>query len=216
MCTRRNTNDSDLTFESFKFILDKLNPLHVKFWGRGESLIHKDCWRMIDEMKKRDIIIYLTTNFNLDIDWQSISNVNVIYISLHTFNAKNYQKITGNKINKVLDNILKARSMKLNIAIKSVVQNINKDDVGEFIEIAEKYHIKYITTDVRNIGNPKEHDFQTCRQPNFPFIAVNGDIYPCCMTPIKIGNIFQDNIDHTIIDLAKARKLDKCLTCELN
>ena len=216
MCTRRDTPASDLTFDSFKFILDKLEPLHVKFWGRGESLIHKDCWRMIDEMKKRAIIIYLTTNFNLDIDWQSISNADVIYISLHTFNEKNYFKITGQKINKVLDNILKAKSMRLNIAIKAVVQETNKNDINEFIEIAEKHQIKYMATNVRHIGIPQKTDFYKCAQPNFPFVAANGDIHPCCMTPGKIGNIFQDNIDYTIINSAKARKLDRCLTCELN
>src|SRR5208337_2511335 len=216
MCTRRDTPASDLTFDSFNFILDKLKPIHVKFWGRGESLVHKDCWRMIDEMKRRNILIYLTTNFNQDINWQSLSNADVVYISLHTFNEENYFKITGNKINKVLDNILKAKSLGLNIAIKAVIQEINKNDIDEFIEIAEKHQIKYMTTNVRHIGPPKKNDYWKCSQPNFPFIAANGDIYPCCMTPIKIGNIFQDNINYTIINSAKDRKLDRCLTCELN
>lgn len=216
MCTRRSTSPSDLSFDSFKFILDKIEPLHVKFWGRGESLIHKDCWRMINEMKKRAITVYLTTNFNLDIDWESISNVDVIYISLHTFNEENYFKITGRKINQVLDNILKAKELDLNIVLKAVVQEINKNDIDEFKEIADKHGIKCVTTNVRHIGLPKKKDYCECNQPNFPFIAANGDIHPCCMTPGKIGNIFQDNIDYAIINSAKARKLHRCQTCELN
>jgi MoaA/NifB/PqqE/SkfB family radical SAM enzyme len=216
MCTRR-VKEPDLTFDPFKTILDKLNPLHVKFWGRGESLINRDCWKMIDEMKRRDIIIYLTTNFNLDIDWKTISKVDVLYISLHTFNETNYLKIIGKPIDKVLENLLHAIDLKLNVVIKSVVMQDNGDDIKQFIETAEKYGIKYVTTNVRSPNNETPSPYWTCRQPNYPFISAAGIIYPCCMTPFSanMGSIYKDNLDPKVITLAKARCLNECRFCEL-
>ena len=217
MCTRRGAIGADLDYKSFIYVLDRLNPLHVKFWGRGESLIHEGCWKMIDEMKKRDIIIYLTTNFNLDIDWQSITNADVIYISLHTFNEEHYKQITGTKINKVLDNIVKAKEKKLNIVLKAVIQDYNKNDIDDFLKITEKYDIKYMFTNVRDPDNKAEINFTKCRQPNFPFVAANGDLYACCMTRHKMGNIFnQDNINPAILAAGKSRYLKGCSVCQLN
>ena len=228
MCYRRGEG-TEMNFEEFCYVLDRLCPLHVKLWGRGETLVAHDCWKMIDELKERGIITYLTTNFNLDIEWEHISKVDVIYISLHTFDPEEYKEITGLEIDKALSNIIEARKRGLNIVLKSVVSKYNENSIDNFKEICDNHKLKYILTGV-NLPNEKDKEnmqsdvlrrkagiYKRCIQPHYPNVTSNGNAFRCCMYPKSgyLGNVFRDfDINKNKIE-ALERKLPECKDCTL-
>ena len=78
--------------------------LFLRLVGRGESMIHPEINKFLQEIKDRKIKTTLTTNLNMqNIDYQLFKDtIAETYISLHSYNPETYLKITGKPINNVI------------------------------------------------------------------------------------------------------------------
>ncbi|MBF0207268.1 MAG: radical SAM protein [Oligoflexia bacterium] len=134
-----------LDFKIFKDIIDQVpNLKRLSLNGWGESLLHKDLFKMIDYAKNKGTeTILFATNGSLvqgDIVEKTLNSpLDIIEFSLDGF-AETYEKIRGHSWSKILDiieNFLQRRRL-LNVRVKVglvfVVNEETHKDVGEFIK----------------------------------------------------------------------------------
>jgi len=134
-----------IEFDNFIKILDIYQPTFLRIVGRGETLIHPRINDILSEIKKRKIVTTLTTNLNMpDLDFQLIKDtISETYISLHSFKPETYLKLTGRKIDNVINNIQKFDEYKINYHLKMIISKYNENEIEDFMykSIAlEKYY----------------------------------------------------------------------------
>ena len=124
-----------MKFDDFRRVLDIYDPTLLRLVGRGESMIHPEINKFLQEIKDRKIKTTLTTNLNMqNIDYQLFKDtIAETYISLHSYNPETYLKITGKPINNVIANIQKFKELDINFHVKMIVTKYNENEINDFI-----------------------------------------------------------------------------------
>lgn len=130
----------DMSFESWKVIIDKLKILGVRkinFSG-GEVLLHKEFEKIMKYTYEQGFLIYLNTNGQVDIS-SIVSFCSKIYISLHG-TKEIHNKIVNNKdsFDKIIECIKVVNKYKIPLEINMTLIKSN------FYNIVELY--TYLTT----------------------------------------------------------------------
>jgi len=245
MCFKDKFDVKFLSFNDFKFILEKLNCDFVKLWGRGEPFLNKEIYDMLDYCKEKDVKTFITSNFSsIDFDRKdSLKKLDLLCVSLHSSNSEIYKKITGfDYFDQVLENIKRFKEINdCDMYCKSVVSSLNEKDIDKFKELCEDLKVKWIFTGIDFPENVSLDDLvelypantiynrykpysletkikrENCIQPNWPNVYCDGEVYTCCKRGQHLGNIFSDEfeLDKEVIKNAKRRKLDNCKNCTI-
>lgn len=212
-CIKNKRNNKFMTEEEFKIILNKLKGItnYLYFHVLGEPLLHPSINKFID-LASIDYKINITTNGYLINRIKDNKNINMLNISLHSydskynislekyltniFNTTNELIKTGTKVNlrlwvnnKENDNIINLINKYYNTNIKQEKCKI-KDNI--YLDISSNF----IWPD---LNNNYYSDKGKCYGLITHFgILVDGTIIPCCLDSkgiINLGNIFNDNIN---------------------
>lgn len=160
MCVRyenpgyQGGTESFLPFESFKRLMDVVEPTKVNLTGNGESTLNNDLIPMIELCKGRDIYVYLNTNLLVSkevIDRLIRSNVDLIKVSLDAASSEVYWQIrrsrSFDKILENLDYIMKLRestASNTSIRINTVLMHENKDELCGILKVAKESRVDLV------------------------------------------------------------------------
>jgi len=161
-------NKNDLSIDQLKYILKEFPFLkNITLQGLGEPLLNKDLFSMIEEVKKRNIRIGITTNATLltdEIGQKLIdSKIDWIYISLDAASKELYEKIRrGAEFERVINNVInflknkKDRLPETNFWTLLMKENINK--IPGVVKFAKELGIKKVV--LQNIHNWGHESFK--------------------------------------------------------
>ena len=153
-CLRKYLIDKPeyMSFEQYKLIIDKINPLMLCFVGFGEPMMHPEFFNFVRYAEKKNIHVSVTTNGTL-INEKCIENIfnsgiNILSISLDAANDEIYSQIRKNnifnKITSALHNINKKKISKKtllpNIVFHFVIHNYNYLNIYDFISFSKQYN----------------------------------------------------------------------------
>ncbi len=148
-CSIKKSNKKNMTFEQFKSIIDQFPFLIIfKFAGVGEFFMNKDFFRMIEYLKKK-LIFYpcFTSNFTMINNFERLSHIKTIFVSLDSSNKKSFEEIRkGADFDKVIGNIKKFQSFKNKpkLIIRAVISQSNKKELFGILGLAKEHNIKKI------------------------------------------------------------------------
>ena len=227
-CSKNNRKKRYMNKEEFTYIIDKLKK-HTKylyFHVLGEPTLHPNICEFIDIASKY-YKVNITTNGYLIDKIKNCNNIRQINISLQSFNSK-----YGKTLEEYMNSIFNAVDVLSNNTYISYRFWINSKYNKELLEkINKKYNtnlkideLKNNTTISKNVfisinnefiwpdlNNNYYNEFGKCYALiDHIAILVDGTIVPCCLDSkgiIKLGNIFEDNID----DLIKSDKYQNML-----
>lgn len=248
-CYNRNfinqRNNTELTTEEIKQIIDKLNKSNV--FGilicGGEPLLREDIFEVIYYAKKKGFSVGLSTNGTLlnseKINELLTTDLDEIQVSVDGWDKDSYLKIKGKDMfNIVLDSIklLKNNRMSMhinNVLTKNRLQFINKmKELSLELDVPMTFSI-YMPT----IGNVEEHflldleeirmysqsinEFFSCSNFNprlFMTIDYQGNIYPCVNSKYEeflIGNLLKQDLNEVWEKFHSTHSNKKCIRCKM-
>ena len=211
-CIKNHRENKFMTKEEFLIILDKLKDVinYLYFHILGEPLLHPNINEFID-MASDNYKINITTNGYLIDRIKDNKNINMLNISLHSFNEK-----YNVSLEKYLDNIFNTIDSLIEygtkINLRLWVDNKDNNNIVEYIN-------KYYDTDIKlekckikdnlyldissdfiwpDLNNNYYSEKGRCYGLITHFgILVDGTVVPCCLDSkgdINLGNIFKDDI----------------------
>lgn len=216
-CIKNKRNNKFMSINEFEIILKKLKGLtnYLYFHILGEPLLHPKINELIDLTTSYGYKINITTNGYLIDKIIDNKNINMINISLHSYNKK-YNiplDIYLSNIFKVVDNLINNNTL---VNLRLWVNNKYNNDIIK--QINEYYHtnIKLEKCTIKknlyldfnknfiwpDLNNNYYNELGKCYGLITHFgILVDGTIIPCCLDSegiINLGNIFNDNINEVL------------------
>ena len=216
-CIKNKRNNKFMSINEFEIILKKLKGLtnYLYFHVLGEPLLHSKINELIDLATSYGYKINITTNGYLIDKIIDNKNINMINISLHSYNEK-YNiplDIYLSNIFKVVDNLINNNTL---VNLRLWVNNKYNNDIIK--QINEYYHtnIKLEKSTIKknlyldfnknfiwpDLNNNYYNELGKCYGLITHFgILVDGTIIPCCLDSegiINLGNIFNDNINEVL------------------
>ena len=191
-CIKNKRNNKFMSINEFEIILKKLKGLtnYLYFHILGEPLLHPKINELIDLATSYGYKINITTNGYLIDKIIDNKNINMINISLHSYNALvNLRLWVNNKYN---NDIIKQINEYYHTNIKLEKYTIKKNLYLDFNK-------NFIWPD---LNNNYYNELGKCYGLITHFgILVDGTIIPCCLDSegiINLGNIFNDNINEVL------------------
>lgn len=216
-CIQNKRNNKFMSINEFEIILKKLKGLtnYLYLHVLGEPLLHPNINELIDLATSYGYKINITTNGYLIDKIIDNKNINMINISLHSYNEKYNIPLSVylNNIFKVVDNLINNNTL-VNLRLW-----VNNKYNGEIIkQINEYYHtnIKLEKCTIKknlylefnknfiwpDLNNNYYNELGKCYGLITHFgILVDGTIIPCCLDSegiINLGNIFNDNVNEVL------------------
>ena len=216
-CIKNNRQKKFMSIDEFKIILEKIKDKtkYLYFHVSGEPLLHPNINELIDIASYNNFNINITTNGYLIkriIDNQNIRQIN---ISLHSF-SKKYNKSLDDYLKDIFD-VIEKLSNNTYFSLRFWANNQNNQEIIKSLEehFNKKIELKSGFEIIRNVfisinkefiwpdlSNEYYNEIGTCYAlKDHIGILSNGDIIPCCLDAngiIKLGNIFENNIDEII------------------
>ena len=216
-CIKNKRNNKIMSINEFEIILKKLKGLtnYLYFHILGEPLLHPKINELIDLATSYGYKINITTNGYLIDKIIDNKNINMINISLHSYNEK-YNiplDIYLSNIFKVVDNLINNNTLvNLRLWVNNKYNNDIIKQINEYYHTnikLEKYTIKknlYLDFNKNfiwpDLNNNYYNELGKCYGLITHFgILVDGTIIPCCLDSegiINLGNIFNDNINEVL------------------
>ena len=216
-CIKNKRNNKFMSINEFEIILKKLKGLtnYLYFHILGEPLHHPKINELIDLATSYGYKINITTNGYLIDKIIDNKNINMINISLHSYNEK-YNiplDIYLSNIFKVVDNLINNNTLvNLRLWVNNKYNNDIIKQINEYYHTnikLEKYTIKknlYLDFNKNfiwpDLNNNYYNELGKCYGLITHFgILVDGTIIPCCLDSegiINLGNIFNDNINEVL------------------
>ena len=217
-CIKNKRNNKFMSINEFEIILKKLKGLtnYLYFHILGEPLLHPKINELIDLATSYGYKINITTNGYLIDKIIDNKNINMINISLHSYNEKYNIPLDSylSNIFKVVDNLINNNTL---VNLRLWVNNKYNNDIIK--QINEYYHtnIKLEKCTIKknlyldfnknfiwpDLNNNYYNELGKCYGLITHFgILVDGTIIPCCLDSegiINLGNIFNDNIIDVLI-----------------
>lgn len=211
-CIKNKRERKFMDEEEFRIILTKLKGItnYLYFHVLGEPLIHPKINEFIN-IASNDYKINITTNGYLIDKIKDNKNINMLNISLHSYNKK-YNISLDKYLNNILttvDNLIK-NNTKVNLRLW--VDNKENNNIINYINYYYKTNIKQEKCKIKenlyldissyfiwpDLENNYYNEVGKCYGLIDHFgILVDGTIIPCCLDSkgdINLGNIFNDNI----------------------
>ena len=216
-CIQNKRNNKFMSINEFEVILKKLKGLtnYLYFHVLGEPLLHPKINELIDLATTYNYKINITTNGYLINKIIDNKNINMINISLHSYNEKYNIPLDTYLTNifKVVDNLIKNNTL---VNLRLWVNNKYNNDIIK--QINEYYHINiklekctikknlYLDFNKSFIWPDLNNNYYSKSGKCYGLIThfgilVDGTIIPCCLDSegiIKLGNIFNDNINEVL------------------
>jgi len=217
-CIKNKRNRKFMTKEEFTIILSKLKPVtnYLYFHVLGEPLLHPEINNFIDiASNEYNYKINITTNGYLIDRIKNNKNINILNISLHSYNPK--YKLT---LHEYLDNIFykidKLIKNNTKVNLRLWVDNKENINIINYINTYYKTNIKlekckikdnlYLDISSYFIWPDLENNYYSevgkCYGLIDHFgILVDGTIVPCCLDSkgdINLGNIYKDDIEKVL------------------
>lgn len=216
-CIKNKRNNKFMSINEFEIILKKLKGLtnYLYFHVLGEPLLHPKINELIDLATSYGYKINITTNGYLIDKIIDNKNINMINISLHSYNEKYNIPLDSylSNIFKVVDNLINNNTL---VNLRLWVNNKYNNDIIK--QINEYYHtnIKLEKCTIKknlyldfnknfiwpDLNNNYYNELGKCYGLITHFgILVDGTIVPCCLDSegiINLGNIFNDNINEVL------------------
>lgn len=216
-CIKNKRNNKFMSINEFEIILKKLKGLtnYLYFHILGEPLLHPKINELIDLATSYGYKINITTNGYLIDKIIDNKNINMINISLHSYNEKYNIPLDSylSNIFKVVDNLINNNTL---VNLRLWVNNKYNNDIIK--QINEYYHtnIKLEKCTIKknlyldfnknfiwpDLNNNYYNELGKCYGLITHFgILVDGTIVPCCLDSegiINLGNIFNDNINEVL------------------
>lgn len=216
-CIKNKRNNKFMSINEFEIILKKLKGLtnYLYFHVLGEPLLHPKINELIDLATNNGYKINITTNGYLIDKIIDNKNINMINISLHSYNEKYNIPLDTylSNIFKVVDNLINNNTL---VNLRLWVNNKYNNDIIK--QINEYYHtnIKLEKCTIKknlyldfnknfiwpDLNNNYYNELGKCYGLITHFgILVDGTIIPCCLDSegiINLGNIFNDNINEVL------------------
>lgn len=216
-CIQNKRNNKFMSINEFEIILKKLKGLtnYLYLHVLGEPLLHPKINKLIDLAVTYNYKINITTNGYLIDKIIDNKNINMINISLHSYNEKYNIPLSVylNNIFKVVDNLINNNTL---VNLRLWVNNKYNNEIIK--QINEYYHtnIKLEKCTIRknlyldfnknfiwpDLNNNYYSELGKCYGLITHFgILVDGTIIPCCLDSegiINLGNIFNDNINEIL------------------
>lgn len=216
-CIKNKRNNKFMSINEFEIILKKLKGLtnYLYFHILGEPLLHSKINELIDLATSYGYKINITTNGYLIDKIIDNKNINMINISLHSYNEKYNIPLDSylSNIFKVVDNLINNNTL---VNLRLWVNNKYNNDIIK--QINEYYHtnIKLEKCTIKknlyldfnknfiwpDLNNNYYNELGKCYGLITHFgILVDGTIIPCCLDSegiINLGNIFNDNINEVL------------------
>lgn len=216
-CIKNKRNNKFMSINEFEIILKKLKGLtnYLYFHVLGEPLLHPKINELIDLATSYGYKINITTNGYLIGKIIDNKNINMINISLHSYNEKYNIPLDSYLTNifKVVDNLINNNTL---VNLRLWVNNKYNNDIIK--QINEYYHtnIKLEKCTIKknlyldfnknfiwpDLNNNYYNELGKCYGLITHFgILVDGTIIPCCLDSegiINLGNIFNDNINEVL------------------
>ncbi len=226
-CMHNRRDIKYLSITEFKTILSKIKRYteYIYLHVLGEPLLHPCVLKMVDIANSLGFKVNITTNgylFNkLDIN----NNIRQINISLHSYidngikSLNEYMNDIFNYVNKLNNTYISYRLWTNNKHSKEIIDILNKEYNTNY-KLEDSNHFKYKDNIFLDIDEefewPIDSNYYSEKGTCYALrdhigILSNGDIVPCCLdgdAKIKLGNIFEDNLD-TIINSDKYQNMLK-------
>ena len=215
-CIKNKRKRKFMEKDDFLVILSKLKNVtnYLYFHILGEPLIHPEINDFIN-IASTNYKINITTNGYLIDRIKDNKNINMLNISLHSYDSK-----YNISLEKYLDNIFKSvdclieNGTKVNFRLW--IDNKENDNIINYINLHYKTNIKQEKCKIKNnlyldissyfIWPDLENDYYNevgrCYGLIDHFgILVDGTIVPCCLDSkgdINLGNIYKDNVSDVL------------------
>lgn len=216
-CIKNDRINRFMTESEFEIILKKLKGLtnYLYFHILGEPLMHPNINELINLANIYKYKVNITTNGYLINKIKDNKNINMINISLHSYNEK-YNISLENYLNNIfnsIDNLIK-NNTKINLRLW--VNNPNNYKIIDYINKYYKTNIKQEKCTIKqnlyldinktfiwpDLNNNFYSEIGKCYGLITHFgILVDGTIIPCCLDTkgiINLGNIFKDDIKEVL------------------
>lgn len=155
MCVRsRNRETSCLSFDSFRKLIDTIEPTKVNLTGNGESTLNNDLVPMIRLCKERGIYVYLNSNLLASkcvLEGLITSGVDLVKVSIDAATPDMHWQIRRNRsFDKILENldyIMKLReetASNTSVRINTVLMSENKDELCGILKIAKERRVDLV------------------------------------------------------------------------
>ena len=216
-CIKNKRNNKFMSINEFEIILKKLKGLtnYLYFHILGEPLLHPKINELIDLATNYGYKINITTNGYLIDKIIDNKNINMINISLHSYNEKYNIPLDSylSNIFKVVDNLINNNTL---VNLRLWVNNKYNNDIIKQINEYYYTNIKLEKCTIKknlyldfnknfiwpDLNNNYYNELGKCYGLITHFgILVDGTIIPCCLDSegiINLGNIFNDNINEVL------------------
>lgn len=217
-CIKNSRKPKMLSFDEFKFILNKIKPYtnYLYFHVLGEPLLHPNINEFIDYACSNDFKVNITTNGYLINKIKNNNNIRQLNISLHSFD--NNGKLSLNDYIKTIFDVVENLAKKgTKISFRLWIDNNTNDQILD--RINEYFGTNIILNNFLGNITIKENIFLSISKPfiwpslNNEFydekgtcyglkqhisILSDGTVVPCCLDTkgnINLGNIYNDELD---------------------
>jgi len=225
-CIKNKRNKKFMSVDEFKLVLLKLKKItnYLYFHVLGEPLLHP-CINEFINIASNDYKINITTNGYLIDRIRKNKNINILNISLHSYDSKYNISLTKylNNIFETVDELLK-NNTKINLRLW--VENKENNNIIDYINLYYKTNIKQEKCRIKenlyldissyfiwpNLDNDYYSEIGKCYGLIDHFgILVDGTIIPCCLdskADINLGNIFEDDIEDVLNSIRCKNMID--------
>jgi len=215
-CIKNKRNRKFMNKEEFLIILSKLKGItnYLYFHVLGEPLLHPEINNFIDTASEY-YKINITTNGYLIDRIKDNKNINMLNISLHSYDSK-YNISLSNYLDNIFNTVdlLIKNGTKVNFRLW--VDNRENDNIINYINSYYKTNIRLEKCKIKDnlyldissyfiwpdLENNYYNDVGKCYGLIDHFgILVDGTIVPCCLDSkanINLGNIYKDDIDKVL------------------
>ena len=164
MCPKNYNDDEneDLSLEKIKLIIKKIPKLKdVTLLGRGETLIAKDIWKILEFFEKKKIRTDIVTNGTLltENNINKLKSVQGVWVSLDNAIPEKYKAIRNGDIQLVKNNLLNLHRLKpeISIIIQAVLLEENINDLNHLVDFCVEVGAKQLML-IKVIGFDAELD----------------------------------------------------------
>lgn len=212
-CIKNDRTNKFMTMSEFEIILNKLKGItdYLYFHVLGEPLMHPLILDFINLASSYGYKINITTNGYLINKIKDNKNINMINISLHSYNEK-YNISLEDYLNNIFRSIDSLIDNKTYINLRLWINNKNNDKIIDYINSYYNTNIKqekctikdrlYLDIDKNFIWPDLNNNYYCNKGKCYGLIThfgilVDGTIIPCCLDSkgiINLGNIFNDDI----------------------
>ncbi len=215
-----------LSFNTFKNLIDEIGDylLLIILWNWGEPFLNPDIYRMISYAKLKGILVFSSTNGNLDLNNKKAEELidsgldslvfGVDGATQETYSkyrkVGNFQKVLTN-IKTIVDVKRRKKSMTPLLNLRFVVMKHNEKEVPAMQKLAESLEVDYFTLktvdlpsalgdNLDNIYVPEERIYQRYEYKTGSYIRIKRPF--TCMRPWKritmdaLGEIIPCEMDY--------------------